>query len=236
MVALRSDIDALPLPDREGRPVPVGGPGRVPRVRPRRAYRGPTGHSGSAGRARGGWELAGDRSGCSSSRRKSTCPADHSSVIANCGDARRRTGLRAALRSADRRSVRSGCEPVRSRRRAIASRCALSGPGGHTRTAPPDGGACLRAGPDHHRPARFAQPPRRSARPAVLVVWASVQAGQAGNAIPSSGVVRGTIRLLDRSAWDGAEDIVRTLRPAARRADRCARGGRLPARRPARRQ
>ena len=43
------------------------------------------------------------------------------------------------------------------------------------------------------------------------MVWGSVQAGQAGNAIPSSGVARGTIRLLDRSVWDGAEDIVRTL-------------------------
>jgi amidohydrolase len=48
-------------------------------------------------------------------------------------------------------------------------------------------------------------------RAAFSVVWGSVQAGQAGNAIPSSGVVRGTIRLLDRSVWDGAEDIVRTL-------------------------
>ena len=48
-------------------------------------------------------------------------------------------------------------------------------------------------------------------RAAFSIVWGSVQAGQAGNAIPSSGVVRGTIRLLDRSVWDGAEDIVRTL-------------------------
>jgi amidohydrolase len=43
------------------------------------------------------------------------------------------------------------------------------------------------------------------------MVWASVQAGQAGNAIPSSGVARGTIRVLDRNAWDSAEGIVRTL-------------------------
>jgi amidohydrolase len=48
-------------------------------------------------------------------------------------------------------------------------------------------------------------------RAGLSMVWGSVQAGQAGNAIPSSGVASGTIRLLDRNAWDGAEGIVRTL-------------------------
>ena len=48
-------------------------------------------------------------------------------------------------------------------------------------------------------------------RAALSMVWGSVQAGQAGNAIPSSGVARGTIRLLDRDAWDGVEGIVRAL-------------------------
>jgi amidohydrolase len=48
-------------------------------------------------------------------------------------------------------------------------------------------------------------------RSRLSMVWASVQAGQAGNAIPSSGVARGTIRVLDRNAWDSAEGIVRTL-------------------------
>lgn len=48
-------------------------------------------------------------------------------------------------------------------------------------------------------------------RAGLSMVWGSVQAGRAGNAIPSSGVASGTIRLLDRNAWDGAEGIVRTL-------------------------
>ena len=48
-------------------------------------------------------------------------------------------------------------------------------------------------------------------RAGLSVVWGSVQGGQAGNAIPSSGVLEGTIRMLDRNAWDSAEDIVRTL-------------------------
>jgi amidohydrolase len=48
-------------------------------------------------------------------------------------------------------------------------------------------------------------------RTGLSMVWGSVEAGQADNAIPSSGVARGTVRLLDRNAWDGAESIVRAL-------------------------
>jgi amidohydrolase len=38
-----------------------------------------------------------------------------------------------------------------------------------------------------------------------------VQAGVAANTIPQSGTVTGTVRMLDRDAWEGAEDLVRGL-------------------------
>ena len=43
------------------------------------------------------------------------------------------------------------------------------------------------------------------------VVWGAVEAGVAANAIPQRGVLRGTLRVLDREAWSGAETLVRTL-------------------------
>lgn len=48
-------------------------------------------------------------------------------------------------------------------------------------------------------------------RAGLSMVWGSVQAGLAANAIPASGVAAGTIRILDRDAWDGVEGVVRTL-------------------------
>ena len=43
------------------------------------------------------------------------------------------------------------------------------------------------------------------------LVWGAVAAGTAGNAIPQSGSVKGTIRMLDRDVWDGAEKLIREL-------------------------
>lgn len=48
-------------------------------------------------------------------------------------------------------------------------------------------------------------------RAAVSMVWGAVDAGRAVNAIPMSGRLRGTLRVLDRDAWDAAEPLVRTL-------------------------
>jgi amidohydrolase len=52
---------------------------------------------------------------------------------------------------------------------------------------------------------------RMDPRSAAVMVWGSVHAGQAPNAIPQDGVVRGTLRLMNRAAWDSAERIVREL-------------------------
>ncbi len=48
-------------------------------------------------------------------------------------------------------------------------------------------------------------------RAAVSLVWGSVDAGRAPNAIPMRGALRGTLRVLDRDAWESAEPLVREL-------------------------
>ncbi len=48
-------------------------------------------------------------------------------------------------------------------------------------------------------------------RAGISLVWGSVDAGVAANAIPQHGRLRGTVRVLDRDAWRGAEEIVRSL-------------------------
>jgi amidohydrolase len=48
-------------------------------------------------------------------------------------------------------------------------------------------------------------------RAAISLVWGAVESGLAPNAIPQSGTLRGTVRMLDRAAWDQAESLVRRL-------------------------
>src|SRR3954453_6084202 len=43
------------------------------------------------------------------------------------------------------------------------------------------------------------------------LVWGAVNAGIAANAIPQRGQLRGTVRVLDREAWKGAEGLLRGL-------------------------
>jgi amidohydrolase len=43
------------------------------------------------------------------------------------------------------------------------------------------------------------------------LVWGAVEAGVAANAIPQRGILRGTLRVLDREAWSGAEALLRGL-------------------------
>jgi amidohydrolase len=52
---------------------------------------------------------------------------------------------------------------------------------------------------------------RVDARAAMSLVWGSISAGRAANAIPTEGSARATIRIADRVAWDGAEKLVREL-------------------------
>ncbi|HEV7203981.1 MAG TPA: amidohydrolase [Jatrophihabitans sp.] len=48
-------------------------------------------------------------------------------------------------------------------------------------------------------------------RAALSMVWGSVQAGRAANAVPMSGRLRGTLRVFDRDAWDSAGPLVSAL-------------------------
>jgi amidohydrolase len=52
---------------------------------------------------------------------------------------------------------------------------------------------------------------RADPRHGMSLVWGAVQAGVAPNTIPQSGSLTGTVRMLDREAWEGAEGMVRTL-------------------------
>jgi amidohydrolase len=48
-------------------------------------------------------------------------------------------------------------------------------------------------------------------RAGMSLVWGAVNAGIAANAIPQRGMLRGTVRVLDRDAWKGAEELMRSL-------------------------
>src|SRR5918911_2379687 len=48
-------------------------------------------------------------------------------------------------------------------------------------------------------------------RAGMSLVWGAVNAGVAANAIPQRGHLRGTVRVLDRDAWQDAEELLRSL-------------------------
>ncbi len=48
-------------------------------------------------------------------------------------------------------------------------------------------------------------------RAALSMVWGAAEAGRAANAIPMSGRLRGTLRVFDRDAWDAAGPLVTAL-------------------------
>jgi len=48
-------------------------------------------------------------------------------------------------------------------------------------------------------------------RAGLCLVWGHISAGVAANAIPREGVLRGTLRVLDKNVWQEAPDLVRRL-------------------------
>ncbi|WP_417563785.1 amidohydrolase [Microbacterium sp.] len=52
---------------------------------------------------------------------------------------------------------------------------------------------------------------RLGPRSGALLVWGAVTAGEAANVIPRTGTLRGTLRVRDRAAWDLAEPLVTDL-------------------------
>jgi len=86
----------------------------------------------------------------------------------------------------------------------------VTGPGGHTSrphlTVDLVGALAALAG---QLPQLLAR--RLPTQAGVTMVWGAIDAGEAANVIPQSGRLRGTLRLADRAAWRGAEPLVRTL-------------------------
>ena len=86
----------------------------------------------------------------------------------------------------------------------------LSGPGGHT--ARPHNTVDLVYALGQlitEVPALLSR--RADPRHGMSLVWGAVEAGVAPNTIPQAGELRGTVRMLSRDAWDGAEALVRGL-------------------------
>ena len=52
---------------------------------------------------------------------------------------------------------------------------------------------------------------RLDPRSAAILVWGAVAAGEAANAIPREGVLRGTLRMMQRQAWEDSVPLVRGL-------------------------
>ncbi|MEU0570141.1 M20 family metallopeptidase [Nonomuraea sp. NPDC005983] len=86
----------------------------------------------------------------------------------------------------------------------------VSGPGGHT--ARPHLTADLvfaLAKVLTELPAALSR--RVDPRSSLSLVWGKVEAGSAANAIPDDGVAEGTVRCLDENAWHAAPDLIKAL-------------------------
>ncbi|MBT2224477.1 MULTISPECIES: M20 family metallopeptidase [unclassified Nonomuraea] len=86
----------------------------------------------------------------------------------------------------------------------------VSGPGGHT--ARPHLTADLvfaLAKVLTELPAALSR--RVDPRSSLSLVWGKVEAGTAANAIPDEGVAEGTVRCLDENAWHAAPDLIKSL-------------------------
>jgi amidohydrolase len=93
---------------------------------------------------------------------------------------------------------------------ADAIRVTLSGPGGHT--ARPHNTADLVNALGRvvtEVPALLAR--RVDPRAGLSLVFGAIQAGRAANAIPQTGHAVGTVRMLDRDAWQSAPELITRL-------------------------
>ena len=86
----------------------------------------------------------------------------------------------------------------------------LSGPGGHTARPHLTADLVFALGKViTELPAALSR--RIDPRSGLSLVWGSASAGSAANAIPDSGVVEGTLRCLDDSAWHAAPEMLKDL-------------------------
>ncbi len=88
----------------------------------------------------------------------------------------------------------------------------LSGPGGHSSRPYLTGDVVFALGQViTQAPAVLGR--RIDPRAGVNLTWGAVEAGKAANAIPSRGMVTGTLRCLDEGAWQQAEEILQEALP-----------------------
>jgi len=86
----------------------------------------------------------------------------------------------------------------------------LSGPGGHTARPHLTADLVFALGKViTELPAALSR--RIDPRSAISLVWGQVSSGSASNAIPDSGVVEGTLRCLDDSAWHAAPEMLKDV-------------------------
>lgn len=86
----------------------------------------------------------------------------------------------------------------------------LSGPGGHTARPHLTGDLVYALGKAvTELPAALSR--RVDPRAALTLVWGRVSAGSAPNAIPDEGIAEGTVRCLDDAAWHQAPDLLKSL-------------------------
>jgi len=86
----------------------------------------------------------------------------------------------------------------------------VSGPGGHTARPHLTADLVFALGKIiTELPAALSR--RVDPRSSLSLVWGRVRAGSAANAIPDDGVVEGTVRCLDDAAWHEAPDLVKAL-------------------------
>ena len=98
-------------------------------------------------------------------------------------------------------AITAACDKIRVK---------VSGPGGHTARPHLTADLVFALGKIiTELPAALSR--RVDPRSSLSLVWGRVSAGSAANAIPDDGVVEGTIRCLDDEAWHAAPDMVKSL-------------------------
>ena len=205
LVALRADLDALPVDDRTDDPWASTGARRRPRLRPRRAH-----HRRSSAPALALAEVA--RRGLLPGRvrllfqpAEEVMPGGALQLIAAGAlegvDARLRPALRPQPRRRPGRPARGPAHRRRRRARASGS----TGKGGHTSRPHLTEDLTFALGKLVTELPGDPVAAASTRAPGVSVVWGMVRAGSAAQRHPARRPVAGTVRMLDAVAWADAE-------------------------------
>ena len=177
---------------------------RDPRVRARRAHRGGAGAGLALAAGRGAGELTtGVRLIFQPAEEVQPGARSTWSPRAAWTASARSTPSTATPRSTSARSARASA-PITSASDEVT--VTVSGPGGHTSRPHLTGDVVFALGQVITQvPAILGR--RLDPRSGVNLTWGAVQAGAAHNAIPATGVVKGTLRCLDVRAWEKASEV-----------------------------